>query len=63
MATMDVKEVLEKLARVRAALEKDKEEMAAVVKEQLNAPLLLGQTAIEKLGKITIDGCKLIIHK
>lgn len=38
-------------------------DVAAVVKEQLNAPLLLGQTAIEKLGRITIDGCKLIIHK
>ena len=35
----------------------------ATIREQLNAPLLLGQTAIEKLGKITIDGCKLIIHR
>ncbi len=35
----------------------------AVIKEQQNAPLLLGQTAIEKLGRITIDGYKLIIHR
>ena len=35
----------------------------ATIKEQQNAPLLLGQSAIEKLGKITIDGYKLIIHK
>ena len=37
--------------------------VAAIIKEQQNAPLLLGQTAIEKLGKITIDGYKLIIHR
>jgi len=35
----------------------------ATIKEQQNAPLLLGQSAIEKLGKVTIDGYKLIIHK
>ena len=35
----------------------------ATIKEQQNAPLLLGQSVIEKLGKITIDGSKLIIHK
>ena len=35
----------------------------ATIKQQQNAPLLLGQSAIEKLGKITIDGYKLIIHK
>lgn len=35
----------------------------ASIKEQQNAPLLLGQSAIEKLGKVTIDGCKLIIHR
>ena len=35
----------------------------ATIKEQQNAPLLFGQSAIEKLGKITIDGYKLIIHR
>ena len=35
----------------------------ATIKQQQNAPLLLGQSAIEKLGKITIDGYKLIIHR
>ena len=35
----------------------------ANIKEQQNAPLLLGQSAIEKLGRITIDGYKLIIHR
>ena len=35
---------------------------AAIVERQ-NVPLLLGQSAIEKLGKITIDGYKLIIHR
>ena len=35
----------------------------ASIKEQQNAPLLLGQSAIEKLGRVTIDGYKLIIHK
>lgn len=34
----------------------------ASILEQQNAPLLLGQSAIQKLGKITIDGNKLIIH-
>ena len=38
-------------------------DVKALVKEQMNAPLLLGQTAIEKLGRITIDGYKLIIHR
>jgi aspartyl protease family protein len=35
----------------------------ASIKEQQNAPLLLGQSAIEKLGRVTIDGYKLIIHR
>jgi clan AA aspartic protease (TIGR02281 family) len=35
----------------------------AAINEQQNAPLLLGQSAIEKLGRITIDGYKLIIHR
>ena len=35
----------------------------AAINEQQNAPLLFGQSAIEKLGKITIDGSKLIIHR
>ncbi len=34
----------------------------ATVLESQNAPLLLGQTAISELGRITIDGDKLIIH-
>ncbi len=34
----------------------------AVVSSSLNAPLLLGQTAISKLGKITLNGDLLIIH-
>ena len=33
-----------------------------VVMESLNAPLLLGQTAIQKLGSITIKGNQLIIN-
>lgn len=35
----------------------------AMITDQQNAPLLLGQSAIEKLGKVTIDGYKLIIHR
>ena len=38
-------------------------DVKATIKDQLNAPLLLGQSAIEKLGKVTIDGYKLIIHR
>lgn len=34
----------------------------ATVLESQNAPLLLGQTAISELGRITIDGNKIIIH-
>lgn len=34
----------------------------ATVIEGQNAPLLLGQTAISELGRITIEGNKLIIH-
>jgi clan AA aspartic protease (TIGR02281 family) len=34
----------------------------ATVLESQNTPLLLGQTAISELGRITIDGNKLIIH-
>ena len=34
----------------------------ATVLESQNAPLLLGQTAISELGRITIDSNKLIIH-
>lgn len=34
----------------------------AYVSSSLNAPLLLGQSVISKLGKITIDDDKLIIH-
>lgn len=34
----------------------------AVVTSSLNAPLLLGQTVISKLGKITLDGDILTIH-
>lgn len=34
----------------------------ATVLESQNAPLLLGQTAISELGRISIDGNKLIIH-
>lgn len=34
---------------------------ATVISSQ-NAPLLLGQTAIQKLGKISLDGSKLIIN-
>ncbi len=35
---------------------------ASIMKGQ-NVPLLLGQTVIQSLGAITIDGTKLIIHK
>ncbi len=35
----------------------------AAIREQQNAPLLLGQSALEKLGKYTIDGYRLIIHR
>ena len=34
----------------------------ATVIEGQNAPLLLGQTAISELGRVTIDGNKLVIH-
>lgn len=34
----------------------------ATVIEGQNAPLLLGQTAIQELGRVSIDGNKLIIH-
>jgi tetratricopeptide (TPR) repeat protein len=34
----------------------------AVVTEGQNAPLLLGQTAISELGRVTIDGNRLVIH-
>ena len=34
----------------------------ATIREAQEAPLLLGQTAIQKLGTVTIDGDKLIIH-
>lgn len=34
----------------------------ATITEQQNAPLLLGQSAIQQLGRVTIDGYKLIIH-
>lgn len=34
----------------------------ATVIEGQNAPLLLGQTAISELGRVTIDGNRLVIH-
>ncbi len=34
----------------------------ASVSEEQNAPLLLGQTAIQELGRVSIEGNKLIIH-
>lgn len=37
-------------------------DVEAVVVEGQRAPLLLGQTAIQKLGKVSIDGNKLIIE-
>jgi hypothetical protein len=49
------------IARVNVRFEG--EDVKATIKDQLNAPLLLGQSAIEKLGKVTIDGYKLIIHR
>lgn len=36
--------------------------IAATVVEGQNAPLLLGQSAIQELGRVSIDGNKLIIH-
>ena len=38
-------------------------DVEAVVVEGQRAPLLLGQTAIQKLGKVSIDGNKLIIER
>ena len=38
------------------------ENIKATVSDSQNAPLLLGQSAIEKLGSITIDGNRLIIN-
>lgn len=38
-------------------------DVRATIKEQQNAPLLLGQSAIQKLGRITKDDCKLVIHR
>lgn len=37
-------------------------DVIATVKEGQNVPLLMGQTAIQKLGRISIDKDKLIIH-
>ncbi len=37
-------------------------DVEAVVVEGQRAPLLLGQTAIQKLGKVSIDGNKLIVN-
>lgn len=37
-------------------------DIEATIIEGQNAPLLLGQSAIQELGKITIDGDRLIIH-
>lgn len=37
-------------------------DVEAMVSSSLNAPLLLGQNVISKLGKITLDGDVLIIH-
>lgn len=37
-------------------------DIEATVIDGQNAPLLLGQTAIQKLGKVSIEGDKLIIH-
>ena len=37
--------------------------VTATVKEGQNVPLLMGQSAIEKLGKVSLSGNKLIIHK
>lgn len=37
-------------------------DVQAVVSSSLNAPLLLGQSAIQKLGKITLQGNLLTIH-
>lgn len=37
-------------------------DVEGVVMESLTAPLLLGQTAIQKLGSVTIRGSQLIIH-
>ena len=34
----------------------------AIVTEGQNAPLLLGQTAISELGRVTIDGNRLLVH-
>lgn len=42
--------------------EKKLTDVEAVVVHSQNAPLLLGQTAIEKLGKISLQGDKLIIE-
>lgn len=35
----------------------------ATVKDGQNVPLLMGQSAIEKLGRVSLSGNKLIIHK
>ena len=36
--------------------------VAAIVMDGQNAPLLMGQSAIQKLGLLTMDGNKLILH-
>lgn len=38
------------------------ENVTATIVHELNAPLLLGQSVLSRLGKITIDGNNLIIH-
>ena len=37
-------------------------DVVATVKDGQNVPLLMGQSAIEKLGRISIEGNRLIIH-
>lgn len=38
-------------------------DVAAVISNSLDAPLLLGQSAIQKLGPIQLDGNTLVIAK
>lgn len=38
-------------------------DVTATIKDGQNVPLLMGQSAIEKLGRVSISGNKLIIHK
>ncbi len=63
LANGDFTENTEILLKVIEIADLKLKNVRASIVHELNAPLLLGQTAIEKLGKIQLDGNELIIYK